>query len=243
MDIIDLLAFDNYIIVNKDLMVAVGITEAMLLGELASEFRYWRKAGKLDDGWFYSTCENLEDKLPFSRPTIKKATDHLEETGILETKLMGMPAKKYYRINSSQLEKFLQHVCKDFNKQVCKDFYTKNIKEEYKTTSSSGSDSDDVIPMAAPTTPHVEVTIYDSDDNDKTITVKHRVSPKEWNKAVRKWRKDPAERVMMEFKDTGETEHMTFRRIKKYNVRPQTQSPESLGYDRNAGTAFGVSHD
>ena len=238
MDIIDLLAFDNYIIVNKDLMAAVGIAEAMLLGELASEFRYWRKAGKLDDGWFYSTCENLEDKLPFSRPTIKKATDHLEEMRILETKLMGMPAKKYYRINLSQLEKFLQHVCKDFNKQVCKDFYTKNIKEEYTNTSSSGSE-DDVIPMAALTTHHVEVTVYDSDDNDKTITVKHQVSPKEWNKAVRKWRKDPSERVMMEFKDTGETEHMTFRRIKKYNVRPQTQS---LGYDRNAGTAFGVSH-
>lgn len=238
MDIIDLLAFDNYIIVNKDLMVAVGVAEAMLLGELASEFRYWRKAGKLEDGWFYSTCENLEDKLPFSRPTIKKATDHLEETGILETKLMGMPAKKYYRINPAQLEKFLQHVCKDFNKQVCKDFYTKNIEEEYTNTSSSGSEAD-VIPMAALTTHHVEVTVYDSDDNDKTITVKHQVSPKEWNKAVRKWRKDPSERVMMEFKDTGETEHMTFRRIKKYNVRPQTQP---LGYNRDAGTAFGVNH-
>lgn len=238
MDIIDLLAFDNYIIVNKDLMVAVGVAEAMLLGELASEFRYWRKADKLEDGWFYSTCENLEDKLPFSRPTIKKASDHLEETGILETKLMGMPAKKHYRINSSQLEKFLQHVCKDFSKQVCKDFYTKNIEEEYTNTSSSGSEAD-VIPMAALTTHHVEVTVYDSDDNDKTITVKHQVSPKEWNKAVRKWRKDPSERVMMEFKDTGETEHMTFRRIKKYNVRPQIQS---LGYDRDAGTAFGVNH-
>lgn len=240
MDIIDLLAFDNYIIVNKDLMVAVGVAEAMLLGELASEFRYWRKAGKLEDGWFYSTCENLEDKLPFSRPTIKKATDHLEETGILETKLMGMPAKKYYRINPSQLEKFLQHVCKDFNKQVCKDFYTKNIEEEYTNTSSSGSDSDDVIPMAALTTTHVELTVYDSDDSGSTITVKHQVTPKEWNKAVRKWRKDPSERVMMEFKDTGETEHMTFRRIKKYNVRPQAQS---LGYNRSSGTAFGVAHE
>ena len=103
-----------------------------------------------------------------------------------------------------------------------------------------GGSEDDVIPLAALTTHHVEVTVYDSDDNNKTITVKHQVAPKEWNKAVRKWRKDPAKSVMMEFKDTGETEHMTFRRIKKYNVRPQTRS---LGYDRNAGTAFGVSHD
>lgn len=236
MDIIDLLAFDNYIIVNKDLMAAIGVVEAMLLGELASEFKYWRKAGKLEDGWFYSTCENLEDKLPFSRPTIKKATDRLEEIGILETKLMGMPAKKYYRIIPSQLEKFLQHVCKDFNKQVCKDFYTKNIEEEHTTISLRGSE-DDTIPLAAVTTHHVEITVYDSDDSGKCINVKHQVSPKDWNKAVKKWRKNPAERVMMEFKDTGESERMTFNRIKKYNVRPQQQS---LGYDRNEGTAFRV---
>ena len=130
MDITTLLASDSYIIVNRDLMKAIGVAEAMLLGELASEYRYWKKAKKLEDGWFYSTGENLEDRLPFSRPTIKKATDRLEELGIIQTKLKGMSAKKYYKIDSLQLEKFLQQVCKDFYKQVCEDFSTKNKEEE-----------------------------------------------------------------------------------------------------------------
>lgn len=238
MDVIDLLACDNYLIVNRDLMMGVGIVEAMLLGELASEFRYWRKAGKLDNGWFYSTCENLENKLPFSRPTIKKAIDHLKGTGVLEAELRGMPAKNYYRINASQLEKFLQHVCKDFSKQVCEDFYTKNIEEEYRTTTPREKDFDneeDVIPFAAVTTPHVDITIHDTDDNGGYCAVKHQVSPKEWNKAVRKWRKDPTTSVMLSLKDTGENERMTFNRIKKFDVRPK------IGGSTNqytGGTAF-----
>lgn len=116
------------------------------------------------------------------------------------------------------------------------------ILKETKQRDSSGEiandeDSSDTIPLAAVTTHHVEITVYDSDDSGKCINVKHQVSPKDWNKAVKKWRKDPAERVMMEFKDTGESERMTFNRIKKYNVRPQQQS---LGYDRSEGTAFRI---
>lgn len=115
------------------------------------------------------------------------------------------------------------------------------LKETKQRDSSGGNandeDSGDMIPLAAVTAHHVEITVYDSDDEGKCINVKHQVSPRDWNKAVKKWRKDPAERVMMEFKDTGESERMTFNRIKKYNVRPQQQS---LGYDRNEGTAFRV---
>lgn len=140
MDVIDLLACDNYLIINRDLMRALGVAEAMLIGELASELRYWKKANKLVDGeWFYSTNENLEDRIPFSRPSLKKAADHLEEIGLIETKLMGVPAKKYYRINAAQLEKFFKQDCKKVYNLGCKDFSTKNIEEEYTTTSSGGS--------------------------------------------------------------------------------------------------------
>ena len=97
---------------------------------------------------------------------------------------------------------------------------------------------DDVIPKADITRPFIEITVYDSDDDCKTITVTHQVSPKDWNKAVNKWRKDPGEKVMMPFKDTGETEQMTFRRIKKYNLRPQKTN--GMGYDRSSGTQFKV---
>lgn len=142
MDVIDLLACDNYLIVNRDLMKLLGVAEALLLGELASEHRYWGKAGKLVEGeWFFSTNENLEERIPFSRPTIKKAADKLEGLGIIESRLAGTPAKKHYRINTSQLEKFFKQDCQKVYKLDCEDFSTKNNKEEYTTTTSVGSGS------------------------------------------------------------------------------------------------------
>lgn len=238
MDVIDLLACDNYLIVNRDLMKLLGVAEAMLIGELASEHRYWKKAGKLVDGeWFFSTNENLEERIPFSRPTIKKAADTLEGLGIIESRLAGTPAKKHYRINTLQLEKFFKQDCQKVYKLDCEDFSTKNNKEEYENNNTDEKDVD-IIPKADVTKPFIEITVYDSDDNCKTITVTHKVAPKDWNKAVNKWRKDPTERVMMPFKDTGDTEQMTFKRIKKYNLRPKTIN--GMGYDRSAGSQFKV---
>lgn len=235
MDVIDLLACDNYLIVNRDLMKLLGVAEAMLIGELASEHRYWKKAGKLVDGeWFFSTNENLEERIPFSRPTIKKAADRLENLGIIESRLAGTPAKKHYRINALQLEKFFKQDCQKVYKLDCEDFSTKNNKEEYENNNPDEKDVD-AIPLAAITTPFVEITIYDSDDNNNCIAVKHQVSPRDWNKAVRKWRKDESTSVMLELKDTGESERMTFNRIKKFDVRPKIGGSVN---QYNGGTAF-----
>ena len=99
MDAIDFLASDNYIIVNRSLMMAIGVNEALVLGELASEYRYWREAGKLKDGdWFFSTDKNLMSRFPFSRPTIQRIISNLKASGVIETKLMGVPAKRFFRI-------------------------------------------------------------------------------------------------------------------------------------------------
>ena len=61
MEIIDFLANDNYIIVNKDLIRKIGLNEAVLIGELASEYKSWRKKEKLVDDMFYSTIDNIEE--------------------------------------------------------------------------------------------------------------------------------------------------------------------------------------
>ena len=40
----------------------LGLNEAVLLGELCSEYSYWNNIDKLeDDGYFYSTRENIEE--------------------------------------------------------------------------------------------------------------------------------------------------------------------------------------
>ena len=42
-----LLASSKYIIVNKDLIQILGLNEAVILGELCSEYSYWANTQKL----------------------------------------------------------------------------------------------------------------------------------------------------------------------------------------------------
>ena len=56
----DLLATNGYIITNKKLIKECGLYEAILIGELCSESNYWMSQGKLENGWYFSTIENVE---------------------------------------------------------------------------------------------------------------------------------------------------------------------------------------
>lgn len=103
MDVIELLANDNYIIANKTIAKLFGLDEAILLGELASEYRYWTKREELKDGYFYSTVENVKDNTTLSDKRQRSALTALKAAGIVEVKLMGLPAKRYIKIHPEQL--------------------------------------------------------------------------------------------------------------------------------------------
>ncbi len=103
MDIVELLAQDNYILANKTVARLFGLDEAILLGELASEYRYWVKQGKLTDGYFFSTVDNVKENTTLSDKRQRAAMNTLKEAGIVDVKLMGLPAKRYIKINAEQL--------------------------------------------------------------------------------------------------------------------------------------------
>lgn len=76
----------------------------MILGELASEYDYWSKAkGLTEDGYFFSTIENIEDKTTLSEHKQRKALKTLEEHGLIKVSVRGMPAKRYVKINEAKL--------------------------------------------------------------------------------------------------------------------------------------------
>ncbi|MBO6233060.1 MAG: hypothetical protein J6N78_03255, partial [Clostridia bacterium] len=57
-----LLSSSKYIIVNKDLIKILGLNEAVILGELCSEYTYWENNNQLiNNEYFYSTRENIEN--------------------------------------------------------------------------------------------------------------------------------------------------------------------------------------
>ena len=103
MNILKLIASKNYIVVNKDLMRTLGIEEAILLSELAGEYEYFKKQYAFEDGWFYSTVENIEKNTTLSQYKQKKALDNLQKLGIVEVQKKGLPARRFIKINEKNL--------------------------------------------------------------------------------------------------------------------------------------------
>lgn len=104
-NVLDLLRSDGSIVVNKRLAKAIGLTEAIIYSELASLYKYWENRGDLTDGeWFFCTFANLEENTTIKERTARKHVNQLEKLGLIESKLKGLPSKKYYRITDGIFE-------------------------------------------------------------------------------------------------------------------------------------------
>lgn len=101
MDIIDLLASDNYIMCNKTIAKKYGIEEAILLGAMCS----YQKGFKNEE--FYREQEKILDDTALTLYSLRKAMKTLQSLGILSITKKGLPAKHYYQINSDVLAKCL----------------------------------------------------------------------------------------------------------------------------------------
>lgn len=122
MSILNALVSENYFIINRNLVKNLGLDSAVMIGELASEYDYFQKHNELVDGWFYSTIENVEERTTLSKYNQNKIINDLKEKGIVETKLKGVPAKRYIKINEDKLEIFLQQDREKISKLDSKNF-------------------------------------------------------------------------------------------------------------------------
>lgn len=100
---LDFLDSGNYIAANRSLIKAFGLHASVIIGELASEARFWKREGKLHDGWFFSTVENIEEATGLNAYYQRDAIKQLQELGFIETKYMGLPRKRYFRINGMKI--------------------------------------------------------------------------------------------------------------------------------------------
>lgn len=107
MNVIGLISSSNFIVVNKSLAREIGLVESVVLGELASEYEHWKSTGNLDDGYFYSTVDNLSENTTLSKYQQRSALDNLKAKGIIDVTVKGLPAKRYIKINEEQVEKLL----------------------------------------------------------------------------------------------------------------------------------------
>lgn len=143
MNILNLLASNSFITVNKELIKAVGIEAAILFGELAGEYVYWVEQNQGES--FFSTVENIEEKTTLNDYQQRKAIKVLKDKGLIECKVKGIPAKRYFEIHEDRLlelfkfkfSKNLRHSSEKFkeldveNFQSNKNIENKNIEKEY----------------------------------------------------------------------------------------------------------------
>lgn len=109
MNLIKLLAHNNYILVNKELMKTIGLEETIMLGELCNEYTYWKNKDQIDkDGYFYSTIDNIEEATTFKAKKQKSILDELKKLNIIDVKLKGMPAKRFIKILENNLNNFIK---------------------------------------------------------------------------------------------------------------------------------------
>lgn len=126
MSILKLISNRNYGIYNKDIAKKYGIETAIILGELASEYDYFDIQNLLLNGeWFYSTTKNIENNTGLTYYQQTKALNVLIKLEIIEQKVMGIPAKRYFKFNEERLENAL-------NLQ-----YSKNLKTSIQKQSFS----------------------------------------------------------------------------------------------------------
>ena len=119
MGILQLISTSNFITVNKDLIKELGLEEAILLGELASEYDYWNNKNEIEDGYFYSTIENIEEKTTLTAYKQRKCLENLKNKGIIDIQIRGIPAKRYIKINEEQ-------VFQIFNNKLLKNLTTRS---------------------------------------------------------------------------------------------------------------------
>ncbi|MDK2899636.1 MAG: hypothetical protein PWQ45_138 [Thermosipho sp. (in: thermotogales)] len=92
-----LLMSSNYWIVNKLIVTEFGIEAAFLLSVFV-------EAEELFDGeWFYQTAEQLKKITGLTKYKQTEAIKTLTDKGIIIQRNMGMPRKRYFKINYDKL--------------------------------------------------------------------------------------------------------------------------------------------
>jgi hypothetical protein len=84
---------------NRLLARAIGLSEAVAYASLVAKFIYYSNNDLLDDeGFFYSTVEDLEESTSLSKKQQIRVIKNLIEHGLIDCKRKGLPAKRYFKI-------------------------------------------------------------------------------------------------------------------------------------------------
>ena len=115
-NLLRILSNDNFLMINRDLIKELGVEETVLFAELCYEQFYWEINNKLQkDGMFYSTVENIEERLGLKKKKQLAILKKLKELNLIEIKYHDTPRKRYIKVNVIELEKIQDKYYKEKN--------------------------------------------------------------------------------------------------------------------------------
>ena len=122
-----------FLMANKEIIRLTDIETAILYSDLAGAQDYWSERAESQDGYFYRTQNEIELNTTLSAKVQLRCLRLLEDKGLIKTKLKGLPAKKYFCIDSECMYRLSQLLQKG---ETCIAETEKQVKP--KSTNKSG---------------------------------------------------------------------------------------------------------
>ena len=95
----DLINPDNTMSFNRLFAHSIGTVETIIYFSLISKCKYWDSRGMLiDDEWFYSTVDDLQESTAIARRQQENAISKLVDIGLIKCERKGIPAKRCFNI-------------------------------------------------------------------------------------------------------------------------------------------------
>jgi hypothetical protein len=126
-------------VVNKAIAKILKCNDsALLLSDLVDKYQYFETENSLIDGFFFYTSDKIEENLNISYKKQKKCIELLKKFELIETKLIGVPAKLHFTIRQNKIFQMLQTSIAQMEKlelpksqNIIKDNNNRNIIKEY----------------------------------------------------------------------------------------------------------------
>jgi hypothetical protein len=128
-----LLSSTAFLVVNKKLAKKIGLHETVLLADLISKEEYFKEKEYSNyemGGWFFNTAKNIQEDTSLTAHQQRKCIKNLKALGIIETKLVGIPAKLHFKIIENKLSSYFKTSCEETTKLVVKKPQTINKNKE-----------------------------------------------------------------------------------------------------------------
>ena len=108
MNVLKMIGSTSFLMANKEIIRLTDIETAILYSDLAGAQDYWSERSETTDGYFFRTQSEIELNTTLSAKVQLRCLRVLEDKGLIKTKVKGLPAKKYFCIDSDCMYRLSQ---------------------------------------------------------------------------------------------------------------------------------------